>query len=58
MREKGLNFDLNNIKPDDIEELLKNIADMEVNVKSKNGDTVAYIAGNRCENSIVYEKRT
>jgi hypothetical protein len=45
MREKGMNFDLNNIKPDDIEELLKNIADMEVNVKSKNGDTVRVYCG-------------
>jgi hypothetical protein len=40
MKDKGMTFDLNNIKPDDIEELVKNIADMEVNVKSKNGDTV------------------
>jgi hypothetical protein len=40
MREKGMTFDFNSIKPDDIEELVKNIADMEVNVKSKNGDTV------------------
>jgi Asp-tRNA(Asn)/Glu-tRNA(Gln) amidotransferase B subunit len=40
MREKGMAFDFNNIKPDDIEELIKNIAEMEVNVKSKNGDTV------------------
>jgi hypothetical protein len=45
MREKGMNFDLNNIKPDDIEELLRNIADMEVNVKSKNGDTVRVYCG-------------
>jgi hypothetical protein len=45
MREKGMNFDLNSIKPDDIEELLKNLADMEVNVKSKNGDTVRVYCG-------------
>ena len=45
MREKGMSFDLNNIKPDDIEELIKNIADMEVNVKSKNGDTVRVYCG-------------
>lgn len=45
MREKGMSFDLNSIKPDDIEELLKNLADMEVNVKSKNGDTVRVYCG-------------
>jgi hypothetical protein len=45
MREKGVNFDLNSIKPDDIEELLKNLTDMEVNVKSKNGDTVRVYCG-------------
>ena len=45
MREKGVNFDLNSIKPDDIEELLKNLTDMEVNVKSKNGDTIRVYCG-------------
>jgi len=45
MREKGMSFDFNNIKPDDIEELVKNIADTEVNVKSKNGDTVKVFCG-------------
>jgi Asp-tRNA(Asn)/Glu-tRNA(Gln) amidotransferase B subunit len=45
MHEKGINFDMNNIKPDDIEELIKNLADMEVNVKSKNGDTVRVYCG-------------
>jgi hypothetical protein len=45
MREHGMKFDLNNIKPDDIEELIKNLADMEVNVKSKNGDTVRVYCG-------------
>ena len=45
MREKGMSFDLNNIKPDDIEELIKNLADMEVNVTSKNGDTVRVYCG-------------
>lgn len=45
MREKGMKFDLNNIKPDDIEELIKNLADMEINVKSKNGDTVRVYCG-------------
>jgi Asp-tRNA(Asn)/Glu-tRNA(Gln) amidotransferase B subunit len=45
MHEKGMKFDLNNLKPDDIEELIKNLADMEVNVKSKNGDTVRVYCG-------------
>jgi hypothetical protein len=40
MHEKGISFDLNNIKPDDIEELIKNLSEMEVNVNSKNGDIV------------------
>ena len=45
MREHGMKFDLNNIKPDDIEELIKNLADMEINVKSQNGDTVRVYCG-------------
>jgi hypothetical protein len=45
MHEKGMKFDFNNFKPDDIEELIKNIADMEVNVKSKDGDTVRVYCG-------------
>ena len=45
MREHGLKFDLNNIKPDDIEELIRNLADMEINVKSKNGDAVRVYCG-------------
>lgn len=45
MHEHGMKFDLNNIKPDDIEELIKNLADMEVNVKSKNGDAVRVYCG-------------
>jgi Asp-tRNA(Asn)/Glu-tRNA(Gln) amidotransferase B subunit len=45
MHERGINFDMNNIKPDDIEELIRNLADMEVNVKSKNGDTVRVYCG-------------
>lgn len=45
MHEHGMNFDLNNIKPDDIEELIKNLTDMEINAKSKNGDTVRVYCG-------------
>jgi hypothetical protein len=40
MHEKGIDFDFNNIKPDDINELIKNLAEMEVNVNSKNGENV------------------
>jgi CRISPR/Cas system Type II protein with McrA/HNH and RuvC-like nuclease domain len=45
MHEKGMKFDFNSFKPDDIEELVRNLADMEVNVKSKNGDTVRVYCG-------------
>ncbi len=45
LKEKGMHFDLTSIKPEDIEELIKNLSDMEVNVKSKNGDTVRVYCG-------------
>lgn len=45
LKEKGMNFDLSNIKPEDIEELIKNLAEMEVNVNSKNGDIVKVFCG-------------
>jgi hypothetical protein len=45
MKEKGMNFDLSNIKPEDIDELIKNLAEMEVNVNSKNGDIVKVYCG-------------
>ncbi len=32
MKEKGMDFDLRNIKPDDIEELIEALGDLEVNV--------------------------
>jgi hypothetical protein len=37
---KGIPFDFRNIKPENIEELVQSLADMEVNVNSKNGDYV------------------
>jgi hypothetical protein len=40
MKERGFDFDLTNIKPGDIEELIEALAALEVNVDSKNGDTV------------------
>ncbi len=45
LHDKGMNFDLSNIKPDDIEELIRNLAEMEVNVKSKNGDIIKVYCG-------------
>jgi hypothetical protein len=40
MKDKGISFDLNNMKKEDIEELIQYLGDMEVNVISKNGDNV------------------
>ena len=40
MKEQGLNFDLSHIKKEDIEELIANLGELEVDVKSRNGDTV------------------
>jgi hypothetical protein len=40
MKEKGLNFDLSHIRKEDIDELIANLADMEIDVKSRNGDNV------------------
>lgn len=38
--EKGLNLDLNNINPEDIDGLIQALTEMEVNVDSANGDKV------------------
>jgi len=40
MGEHGMTFDLNNFKPEDIEELVQALREMEVNVDSQNGDNV------------------
>lgn len=40
MDEHGMSFDLSNLKPDDIEELIQGLHEMEVNVDSANGDNV------------------
>jgi hypothetical protein len=40
MKEQGLNFDLSHIKKEDIDELIANLGELEVDVKSRNGDTV------------------
>lgn len=40
MAEKGMSFDLNNFKPEDLEELIDALREMEVDVDSANGDKV------------------
>jgi len=36
LKEKGIDFDLRNIKPENIEELIEALGEMEINVDSKN----------------------
>jgi len=40
LKEKGINFDVRNIKQDDIEELIEALGDMQVDVESARGDNV------------------
>jgi hypothetical protein len=40
MAQKGMSFDINNFKPEDIEELIEALSEMEVEVDSNNGDHV------------------
>lgn len=40
MSEAGMSLDLNNIKPEDIEDIIQSLREMEVNVKSKDGDDI------------------
>ena len=40
MSQHGMSIDLNNLKQEDIDTLLTSLSDMEINVDSKNGDTV------------------
>ena len=40
LRDKGINFDVRSIKPDDIEELIEALGDMQVDVESARGDNV------------------
>ena len=40
MGEQGVSIDFANLKPDDIEELIEGLTEMEVNVDSKNGDNI------------------
>jgi len=40
MAEKGMSFDLNNFKPEDLEELIEALREMEVDIDAANGDKV------------------
>jgi glutamate synthase domain-containing protein 1 len=40
MQEKGINFDLSNVKPQDLDDLVQSLADMQVDVDSKDGENV------------------
>jgi hypothetical protein len=40
MREKGMSFDISNFRPEDVEELIAALSEMEVEVDSNNGDHV------------------
>lgn len=40
MHEKGMSFDISNFKPEDVEQLIEALAEMEVEVDSNNGDHV------------------
>ena len=40
LKEHGMSFDLNNLTKEDIDQLIEGLAEMEVNVGSKNGDNV------------------
>ena len=40
MSEHGMSVDLSNLKPDDIDELVEALREMEINVNSTNGDEV------------------
>jgi hypothetical protein len=40
LREKGIDFDVRNVKPEDIEELVEALSDLEVDVASSKGEKV------------------
>jgi hypothetical protein len=45
MGEHGMQLDFSNLKPEDIEELIEALRDMEVNVDAANGDNVRVFCG-------------
>lgn len=40
MQDKGINFDIRNIKPDDIEGLVEALGDMQIDIEGKHGEKV------------------
>jgi hypothetical protein len=40
MLDKGMSFDLNDFKPEDLDELIEALREMEIDVDSKDGDKV------------------
>src|SRR4030043_1048329 len=44
LREKGINFDVRNIKPEDLEELIEALGDMEIDVEGGRGEKVKVFA--------------
>lgn len=40
LREKGIDFDVRNVKPEDVEELIEALSDLEVDVLSSKGEKV------------------
>lgn len=40
LREKGIDFDMRNLKPEDMDELLEALSDLEVDVAGSDGETV------------------
>jgi hypothetical protein len=40
LKEKGINFDVRNIKPDDLEDLMEAMGDMEIDVDGSHGEKV------------------
>ena len=40
LREKGIDFDMRNVKPEDLEELIEALSDLEVDIVSSKGEKV------------------
>jgi hypothetical protein len=45
MTDKGISIDFSNLKPEDIDELIEALREMEVNVDAQNGDKVRVYCG-------------
>jgi hypothetical protein len=41
MTEKGISIDFTNLKPEDIDDLIEALRDMEVNIEGKDGEKVS-----------------